>query len=91
MRGQRNKTTFVLLVLAAGSFPVGLLGTVISMMHTFNKMSEADVIDPEDLSSSIWQAMSWTLAGLVVAAVLVIVLLVWHRGSTRQSDLNSCQ
>jgi biopolymer transport protein ExbB len=47
---------------------LGLLGTVIGMVHAFAKLSESGSrVDPSMLAGGIWQALIATVGGLVVA------------------------
>lgn len=47
---------------------LGLLGTVVGMVHAFAKLSEAGSrVDPSMLAGGIWQALIATVGGLVVA------------------------
>lgn len=47
---------------------LGLLGTVVGMIHAFAKISEAGSrLDPSMLAGGIWQALIATVGGLIVA------------------------
>lgn len=82
MSNQRDKTKRILLVMSGIAPCVGLLLTIVSLMRTFKEMSEADVIDAEEFSSSMWQGVMWTIAGVAVGVALLIVWIIVHRKTT---------
>ena len=54
---------------------LGLLGTVIGMIHVFQKVvitSREGAIDPGQLANGIWQALITTAAGMSVAIVAFV-------------------
>ena len=57
------------LEMAATTAPlIGLMGTVIGMIKSFGKLSEAGSrIDPSMLAGGIWEALATTAGGLMVA------------------------
>jgi len=57
------------LEMAATTAPLlGLLGTVVGMIHAFSKLGEAGSrVDPSLLANGIWEALLTTVGGLVIA------------------------
>jgi len=68
--------------IAAISPLLGLLGTVVGMIHVFAAITQHGVGDPAALASGISQAMVTTAAGLTIA----IISLVFYRYFRRKVD-----
>lgn len=59
---------------------LGLLGTVIGMIDAFSTLAGADgVVDPTQLASGIWTALTTTAAGLAIALVTYFIA-TWLEG-----------
>ena len=53
---------------------LGLLGTVIGMIDAFSTLASADgVVDPTQLASGIWTALTTTAAGLAIALITYFI------------------
>lgn len=69
------------IVLLVGGPLLGLLGTVLGMMRAFNDLAQQGPASPESLAGQLQVALLAAVAGLPVAAVglvLIIVALVLH-------------
>lgn len=61
---------------------IGLLGTVIGMLTTFNEMSEGGTGDPEALASGMGVTLATTAIGLIIGLIGLVMLgiaLFGHR------------
>jgi biopolymer transport protein ExbB/TolQ len=66
-------------------FSLGLAGTVIGMLSSYNTPGKSSPADMEFLSSNISMALSATAGGIIGLIILVIGLIVWLL--TRQRTL----
>src|SRR6185503_9331572 len=64
--------SFLKLAVAAGPL-LGLIGTVIGMIHTFQTITESGSGDPKLMATGIGQAMIATVLGLGIAVPLLFV------------------
>ena len=80
--GSEMKKTFLLGVTATVAPMLGLMGTVLGMIITFQDIQAAGVGDPAALAGGISQALITTLAGLCVG----IPALIAHRWVLREID-----
>ena len=80
--GRQMKKTFLLGVTATVAPMLGLLGTVLGMIVTFQDIQVAGVGDPAALAGGISQALVTTFAGLCVG----IPALIAHRWVLREID-----
>jgi biopolymer transport protein ExbB len=80
--GALRKKTFLLGVTATISPMLGLLGTVLGMIITFEDIQQAGVGDATALAGGISQALVTTFAGLCVG----IPALIAHRWLLREID-----
>lgn len=55
---------------------LGLLGTILGMIQSFKQLSDAQNIDAGLLADGIWQALSTTAMGLIVAIPAVVVATI---------------
>jgi biopolymer transport protein ExbB/TolQ len=68
-----------------GGFALGLAGTVIGMVSSYNTPGKSNVADMDSLSSNISMALIATAGGIIGLFILVIGLIVWLL--TRQKTL----
>ncbi len=61
--------------LTLGGPALGVLGTVIGMMGSFNTLEKRGVADPESLASNIGVALMFTAGGIAIGIVGVCVLV----------------
>jgi biopolymer transport protein ExbB len=80
--GELRKKTFLLSVTATVTPMLGLLGTVLGMIITFEDIQHAGVGDATALAGGISQALVTTFAGLCVG----IPALIAHRWLLREID-----
>ncbi|WP_316861692.1 MotA/TolQ/ExbB proton channel family protein [uncultured Cohaesibacter sp.] len=66
---RQARTGFRLLELVVTAAPLlGLLGTVLGMIEAFHAMQiQGDTVKPADLAGGIWEALTTTAAGMVIA------------------------
>ena len=81
--GDLEKKTFLLGITATVSPMLGLLGTVLGMIITFQDIQTSGVGDASALAGGISQALITTLAGLSVG----IPALIAHRWLQREIDV----
>lgn len=77
----RNLTTIS--TVAANAPYIGLLGTVIGILITFNDMGQAGKIDANEIMVGLAMALKATAAGLVVA----IPAIIFYNGLMRRVDV----
>ena len=80
--GQLERRTFILGVAATVAPMLGLLGTVLGMIITFDDIQQSGIGDPQLLAGGISQALITTFAGLSVG----IPSLIGHRYILREID-----
>ena len=70
---------------------IGLLGTVIGMIDSFNELElGGSLVDPSILAGGIWTALLTTAMGLIVAIPAVISFNIYSKKlKTMTSDLKS--
>lgn len=62
-----------LVTIAALAPMLGLLGTIIGLMRAFRSIGEhAGPVEPSLVANGLWQALSTTAAGLVIAVVCIL-------------------
>jgi biopolymer transport protein ExbB/TolQ len=62
-------------ILTLGGPALGVLGTVIGMMGSFNTLGKDGVASPESLASNIGVTLMSTAGGIVIGAIGVCVLV----------------
>lgn len=80
--GQMERGLTLLEIIAGISPLIGLLGTVVGMVHVFNAISAEGLGDPQVLARGISQALITTIVGLCVA----IPALACHSWLSRRVD-----
>ena len=63
---------------------IGLLGTVIGMIDSFNELElGGSLVDPAILAGGIWTALLTTAMGLIVAIPINKSLFFWQKNFTK--------
>lgn len=65
---------------------VGSLGTLVGMMRAYDKLSEAEVVDPPELAGAISQSLLWTAVGVAVGIVFLVGFIALGRRTLTQPD-----
>ena len=87
-RGRIHRFTIFLLIIAAVTPLMGLLGTVVGMINTFQAITLYGTGDPQTMAGGISQALITTVLGLAVAVPAVLLhALLSGRGQTLVSRL----
>ena len=71
--GRINRLTIFLAIIAAVAPLMGLLGTVVGMINTFQAITLYGTGDPQTMAGGISQALITTVLGLIVAVPAVLL------------------
>lgn len=63
-------------IVTLGAPMVGLIGTVLGMVEAFSTLGSNGISDPKVLSGSIGVVLTSTMAGLIIAAVVGLPLII---------------
>ncbi len=65
---------------------LGLLGTIAGMMHSFNVIGSAGLVDPSGVTSGVAQALIATALGLLIAVVALFAFNFFSRLQSQTLD-----